>query len=102
MTRLLPLLLCVALTALPAVRQAAAQGSPTDSGRSPYTPTSSLTEAALASCAGGATIGALVVLASGVGSPSGTAVLFCGLSAAATVTSALTSATWRAMTGVFH
>lgn len=54
-----------------------------------------LTEAALSSCAGGAVIGYLLVFASGMGSANGTAALFCGLSAAATVTSAVTSAIWR-------
>ncbi|MGE0225529.1 MAG: hypothetical protein AB7F35_23990 [Acetobacteraceae bacterium] len=59
-------------------------------------------EAALASCAGGAAIGFLLVVASGVGSPAGTAALFCGLSAAATVTSSVTFWTWRTVTGVFR
>lgn len=58
----------------------------------------SLTEAALSSCAGGAVIGYLLVFASGVGSANGTAALFCGLSAAATVASAATSAVWRGAT----
>lgn len=58
----------------------------------------SVTEAALSSCAGGAVIGYLLVFASGVGSANGTALLFCGLSAAATVTSAATSAIWRGTT----
>lgn len=61
-----------------------------------------LAEAALASCAGGAMIGALVVTASGVGSMGSTAGLFCGLSVAASVVSTITIWTWRTVTGGFH
>ncbi len=59
----------------------------------------SLAEAAMASCAGGAMIGYLLVVATGPGSPTATAALFCGLSAAATVTSSVTFWAWRAVTG---
>ncbi len=58
-----------------------------------------LAEAALASCAGGAMIGYLLVVATGPGSPTATAALFCGLSAAATVTSSVTFWAWRSVTG---
>jgi hypothetical protein len=51
-----------------------------------------LAETAVASCAGGAAIGYLLVLASGVGSALGTPALFCGLSIAASVAS--TAAVW--------
>jgi hypothetical protein len=61
-----------------------------------------LAESALASCAGGAMIGALVVTASGAGSVASTAGLFCGLSVAASVVSTLTFWTWRTVTGAFH
>lgn len=59
----------------------------------------SLAEAAMASCAGGAMIGYLLVVATGPGSPTATAALFCGLSAAATVTSSVTFWAWRSVTG---
>ncbi len=58
-----------------------------------------LAEAAMASCAGGAMIGYLLVVATGPGSPTATAALFCGLSAAATVTSSVTFWAWRSVTG---
>lgn len=59
----------------------------------------SLAEAAMASCAGGAMIGYLLVVATGPGSPTATAAMFCGLSAAATVASSITFWTWRSLTG---
>ena len=58
-----------------------------------------LAEAAMASCAGGAMIGYLLVVATGPGSPTANAALFCGLSAAATVTSSVTFWAWRSVTG---
>ncbi len=58
-----------------------------------------LVEAAISSCAGGASIGYLLVYASGVGDPLATSALFCGLSAAASVTGGLTSWVWRSVTG---
>ncbi len=54
-----------------------------------------LMETAAASCAGGAAIGYLVVLAAGAPSPGATAALFCGLSVAATTASAVTAWTWH-------
>ena len=57
-----------------------------------------LTEVVVSSCAGGAVIGYLLVTVSGGGSPSGTALLFCGISAAATMTSAVVGSMWRGLT----
>jgi hypothetical protein len=54
-----------------------------------------LVETAVGACAGGAAIGYLVVLATGVGAPLGTAGLFCGLSVAASVASTTASWGWR-------
>ena len=59
-------------------------------------------ETALASCAGGAMIGYLAVLAVGAPSPAGTAALFCGLSVAATTASSVTLWTWRKTTALFY
>lgn len=53
-------------------------------------------EAAVASCAGGAMIGYLVVLAAGT--PLGTAALFCGLSVVATAASGIAVWTWDTAT----
>ncbi len=61
-----------------------------------------LAESALASCAGGAMIGALLVTASGAGGLGATAGLFCGLSVAASVVSTLTFWTWYTVTGALH
>ena len=61
-----------------------------------------LAESALASCAGGAMIGALLVTASGAGGLGATAGMFCGLSVAASVVSTLTFWTWYTVTGSFH
>jgi hypothetical protein len=61
-----------------------------------------LVETALASCAGGAVIGVIVVAAGGVGQIGPTAGLFCGLSAAAAVVSTATAWTWRAVTGLLR
>jgi len=58
-----------------------------------------LVEAAVSSCAGGAAIGYLIVFATGVGDPWASSTLFCGLSAAASVTGGLTSWAWRSVTG---
>ena len=57
-----------------------------------------LAQAAVESCAGGAMIGYLIVLGTGVGSALGTPALFCGLSVAASVTSTVTGWTWRTAT----
>ncbi len=75
------------------IRPAAAQERPAMA--QPIT----LAEATVSACASGAVIGVLLVAATGVGSASGTATLFCGLSAAATVTGAAVSIGWRALTG---
>ncbi len=61
-----------------------------------------LVETAVASCAGGAMIGALAVYASGVGSIGATAGLFCGLSVAASVVSTAAVWTWRLATSPLH
>nr|UXE44806.1 hypothetical protein Hi04_10k_c377_00035 [uncultured bacterium] len=55
-------------------------------------------ETAVASCAGGAMIGYLAVLATGAPSPIGTAALFCGLSVAATTASTVAVWTWHKTT----
>jgi hypothetical protein len=55
-------------------------------------------EVAVASCAGGAMIGYLAVLATGAPSPAGTAALFCGLSVAATAASTVAVWTWHRVT----
>jgi hypothetical protein len=60
------------------------------------------TETAVASCAGGAAIGYLAVIATGAGSPAATAALFCGLSVAAGAASTVAIWTWREITGVFY
>jgi hypothetical protein len=54
-----------------------------------------LAETAVASCAGGAAIGYLVVVATGFGSAIGTPALYCSLSVAASVASTVASWTWR-------
>jgi hypothetical protein len=57
-----------------------------------------LAETAVASCAGGAAIGYLVVVATGFGSAIGTPALYCGLSVAASVASTVATWTWRSST----
>ncbi len=59
-------------------------------------------ETAVASCAGGAMIGYLAVLATGAPSPLGTAALFCGLSVAATTASSVAVWTWRSTTSLLY
>jgi hypothetical protein len=61
----------------------------------------SFAETAVASCAGGAAIGALVVFATGGMTPVGTAALFCGLSVAATTASGVAVWTWHTITAPF-
>jgi len=63
---------------------------------------SSFAESAIASCAGGAAIGYLAVLATGAPNPVGTAALFCGLSVAATTASVLAVGTWHLITSPFR
>jgi hypothetical protein len=65
-------------------------------------PPPGLVETAIASCAGGAAIGALAVYATGIGSIGSTAGLFCGLSVAASLASTAAIWTWRTATGVQH
>jgi len=65
-------------------------------------PAAGFAEATVASCAGGAAIGYLVVLAAGAPSPLGTAALFCGLSVAATVASTAAVWTWDTATSSFR
>jgi hypothetical protein len=55
-------------------------------------------ETAVASCAGGAMIGYLAVIATGAPAPFGTAALFCGLSVAATMASSVAVWTWHKAT----
>jgi hypothetical protein len=62
----------------------------------------SFAEVAVSSCAGGAMIGVLAVLVTGVGTPGSTAALFCGLSVAATAASAVTYSLWHRTTAVFY
>jgi hypothetical protein len=54
-----------------------------------------LVDVALSSCASGAVIGFLAVVATGGGSPGTTAALFCGLSVAATAASVVTYSVWH-------
>ena len=61
----------------------------------------SFAETAVASCAGGAAIGALVALVTGGATPVGTAALFCGLSVAATTASTVAVWTWHTITAPF-
>ena len=61
-----------------------------------------LVEAAIASCAGGAAIGVVVVYTTGIGSMGSTAGLFCGLSVAASLASTAAIWTWRIATGAQH
>lgn len=86
--------LVVALLAAPAV-PAAAQERTLVVVQQP-----GLLESALASCAGGAMIGAVLVYAGGTGPIGPTAGLFCGLSAAASVVSTVTVWTWRSVTSL--
>lgn len=102
-------LACLAGLALatPAVAQSAAPlvGGVVNSSPDQHViagPPAGFAEAAVASCAGGAAIGYLVVLAVGAPSPIGTAALFCGLSVAATVASAAAVWTWDTATESFH
>jgi uncharacterized membrane protein YebE (DUF533 family) len=62
---------------------------------------SAFADTAVASCAGGAAIGYLVVVASGGATPFATAALFCGLSVAATAASTVAVWTWRTVTSPF-
>ena len=66
----------------------------------PQTP--GLVETAIASCAGGAAIGALVVYSTGMGAIGPTAGLFCGLSVAASLASTAAIWTWRIAAGSSH
>jgi hypothetical protein len=62
---------------------------------------SGFADTAVASCAGGAAIGYLAVVATGGVTPLGTAAMFCGLSVAATAASTVAVWTWRTMTSRF-
>jgi hypothetical protein len=62
----------------------------------------SFAETALASCAGGAAIGYLAVVAVGGTTPLSTAALFCGLSVAATAASTVTVWTWQTAKSLFR
>lgn len=59
-----------------------------------------LMEASVSACAGGAAIGYLIVAASGAPGAGQTALLFCGLSVAATVSGTVATMAWRTVTGV--
>ena len=67
-----------------------------------YSRPAGFAETAVASCAGGAAIGYLVVVAAGGVTPIGTAALFCGLSVAATAASTVAVMTWHTMTAPFQ
>jgi len=91
-------LLLVTLLSVPAARLAAQ----TTIGAGPpvvVEQSSGYAEAAVASCAAGAAIGYIAVLATGVGSPAATATLFCGLSVAAGAAGSIAAWTWRSLTG---
>jgi hypothetical protein len=62
---------------------------------------SGFADTAVASCAGGAAIGYLAVVATGGVTPLGTAAMFCGLSVAATAASTVAVWTWRTVTSRF-
>ena len=100
----LPLLLAATLPAAP---QAAAQGAApvvggvVSTGPQVVSRSSSFAETAVASCAGGAAIGYLAVLATGAPAPLNTAALFCGLSVAATTASTVAIWTWHTITAPF-
>jgi hypothetical protein len=100
----LPLLASL-LLADPASAQSAAPvvgGVVTSPGGDVYASRASgFADNAVASCAGGAAIGYLIVLASGGPTPFGTAALFCGLSVAATTASTVAVWTWRTITSPF-
>jgi hypothetical protein len=98
-------LVAALLLATPAVAQSAAPvaGGVVTSGsdqRDLIAP--GFAEAAVASCAGGAMIGYLAVLATGAATPAGTAALFCGLSVAATAASTVTAWTWHKTTSFLY
>ncbi len=65
-------------------------------------PSPSFSEAAVASCAGGAMIGYLLVAASGAGTPVATSALFCGLSVAASATGSVTAWLWHRVIAPFN
>jgi hypothetical protein len=65
-------------------------------------PSPSFTESAVASCAGGAMIGYLLVAASGAGAPVATSALFCGMSVAASATGSITAWLWHRVTAPFN
>jgi hypothetical protein len=83
-------LISAAVLATPAAAQPV--GGVVDTGPAQ---SSGFAEAAIASCAGGAVIGYLAVLATGAPAPIGTAALFCGLSVAATTASTIAVGTWH-------
>lgn len=83
----------MAQTAAPIVGGVVSTGQPVV-----YVEPASFAENALASCAGGAAIGYLIVVASGAPSPGATAALFCGLSVAATAASTAAVWTWETIT----
>jgi hypothetical protein len=97
------LTLLAVLLAMPATAQPAggAVNSLPDQGVVVAQP-AGFAETAVASCAGGAMIGYLVVLATGAPSPAGTAALFCGLSVAATTASTVAVWTWHKATWFFN
>ncbi len=94
-------LLAALFLAIPAKAQTAG-GVVATSGDQREVVGSGFAEAAVASCAGGAMIGYLAVLATGAPSPVGTAALFCGLSVAATAASTVTVWTWHKTTSLFY
>lgn len=94
--------LLVALS-LPAAAQTAVGGVVNSgAGQQVMSQPAGFAETAVASCAGGAAIGYLVVVATGGMTPVGTAALFCGLSVAATAASTVAVMTWHTVTSPFR
>jgi len=101
-TRLVTAILLLLAATLATAPQAAAQtaaplagGVVSSAGQQVIVQPPGFAETALASCAGGAMIGYLAVLATGAATPVATAALFCGLSVAATTASNVAVWTWR-------
>lgn len=107
--RLVTAILLLLAATLATAPQAAAQAAPPLAGGAVYSGAQQViaqppgfAENALASCAGGAMIGYLAVLATGAATPVATAALFCGFSVAATTASSLAVWTWRKTTSLIY
>jgi hypothetical protein len=92
---------CLSLLATLFLASPAAAQSSGPSGGVVVVQPASFADTAVASCAGGAAIGYLVVIATGGVTPFGTAAMFCGLSVAATAASTVAVWTWRTVTSPF-